>query len=47
MQYENHEKLTQWGILPILVMDVWEQAYSLKYKNQRTSFVDALFKIIN
>lgn len=47
MQCENHEKLTQWGVVPLLVIDVWEHAYYLKYKNKRADFVDALFNIIN
>lgn len=47
LQCENHEKLTQWGCVPILVIDVWEHAYYLKYKNKRADFVDALFNIIN
>ena len=47
LQCENHEKLTQWGAVPILVIDVWEHAYYLKYKNKRGDFVDALFNIIN
>jgi Fe-Mn family superoxide dismutase len=47
MQCENHEKLTQWGVIPILVIDVWEHAYYLKYKNKRSDFVDNLFSIIN
>jgi len=47
LQCENHEKLTQWGCVPLLVIDVWEHAYYLKYKNKRTDFVDALFNIIN
>ncbi|MFN8414853.1 MAG: superoxide dismutase [Cytophagaceae bacterium] len=47
MQCENHEKLTQWGVVPILVIDVWEHAYYLKYKNKRADFVDALFNLIN
>jgi Fe-Mn family superoxide dismutase len=41
------KKLTQWAAIPILVIDVWEHAYYLKYKNKRTDFVDALFNIIN
>ena len=44
---ENHEKLTQWGVIPLLVIDVWEHAYYLKYKNKRQDFVDALFNIID
>ena len=47
LQCENHEKLTQWGAIPLLVIDVWEHAYYLKYKNKRADFVDAIFKIIN
>ncbi len=47
LQCENHEKLTQWGVIPLLVIDVWEHSYYLKYKNKRADFVDALFKIIN
>ncbi|UKJ07003.1 superoxide dismutase [Solitalea lacus] len=47
LQCENHEKLTQWGVIPLLVIDVWEHAYYLKYKNKRADFVDALFNIIN
>jgi Fe-Mn family superoxide dismutase len=47
LQCENHEKLTQWGCVPLLVIDVWEHAYYLKYRNKRTDFVDALFNIIN
>jgi len=46
-QCENHEKLTQWGAIPLLVIDVWEHAYYLKYRNKRGDFVDALFNIIN
>jgi len=23
LQCENHEKLTQWGVIPVLVIDVW------------------------
>lgn len=47
MQCENHEKLTQWGVIPILVIDVWEHSYYLKYRNRRAEFVDNLLPIIN
>jgi len=47
LQCENHEKLTQWGVIPLLVIDVWEHSYYLKYKNKRSDFVDNLFNIIN
>jgi superoxide dismutase, Fe-Mn family len=44
---ENHEKLTQWGVIPLLVIDVWEHSYYLKYRNRRGEFVDNFFQIIN
>lgn len=47
LQCENHEKLTQWGCIPLLVIDVWEHAYYLKYKNKRADFVDTMFQIID
>jgi len=47
LQCENHQKLTQWGVVPLLVIDVWEHAYYLKYKNRRAEFVDTVLEIIN
>jgi len=47
LEVENHEKLTVWGIVPLMVIDVWEHAYYLKYKNKRADFVDELFNFLN
>lgn len=47
LEVENHEKLTVWGIVPLMVVDVWEHAYYLKYKNKRADFVDELFNYMN
>jgi len=47
LQAEKHQQLTLWGCVPILVCDVWEHAYYLKYQNKRPDYVDAWMKIID
>jgi Fe-Mn family superoxide dismutase len=47
LQCENHQKLTAWGIQPILILDVFEHAYYLKYQNRRNEYVNQLFSLIN
>jgi len=47
LQVENHQKQTAWGIVPLLLVDVFEHAYYLKYQNRRPEYINNLFSVIN
>lgn len=47
LQVENHQNLTQWGVHPLLVADVWEHAYYLQYRNRRGEYLENLMEIVD
>ena len=47
VQLHDHQSETAQGSVPIMVLDAWEHAYYLQYKNEKAKFFDAVWNVWN
>jgi Fe-Mn family superoxide dismutase len=47
VQIQDHQSQTAQGSIPLLVIDAWEHAYYLQYKNEKAKFFEALWNAWN
>lgn len=43
----NQDNPLSQGLIPVMLLDVWEHAYYLKYKNLRADYIDQWFHVVN
>lgn len=35
------------GLTPVMVIDVWEHAYYIDYRNRRAAYIEAFWKVVD
>ncbi len=46
-QVHDHENRSAMGTVPLLVMDMWEHAYYLQYRNKKEKWIVAFWELVN
>ncbi|TCT25625.1 superoxide dismutase [Melghiribacillus thermohalophilus] len=43
---ERHHMFALWDVIPLLVLDLWEHAYYIQYKTDRTTYINNWFHVV-
>jgi len=46
-QFHDHDDRHAAGTIPLLVMDMWEHAYYLQYRNKKAAWLGAFWQLVN